>query len=95
MCIYIGAQEVFRNDYVATNHEKQKIKFFKPPKMNSYIYFCACMSPQVVGLHMLGAHADEILQGFAVAIKMGATKQDFDNCVAIHPVVAEEFVTMR
>jgi glutathione reductase (NADPH) len=38
---------------------------------------------------------DEILQGFAVALKMGATKKDFDNTVAIHPTAAEEFVTMR
>ncbi len=38
--------------------------------------------------------ADEMLQGFAVAIKMGATKLDFDNCVAIHPTASEEFVTM-
>ena len=40
-------------------------------------------------------NGDEILQGFAVAVKMGATKQDFDNTVAIHPTAAEEFVTMR
>ena len=38
---------------------------------------------------------DEILQGFAVALKMGATKQDFDNTIAIHPTSSEEFVTMR
>jgi glutathione reductase (NADPH) len=38
--------------------------------------------------------SDEVLQGFAVALKMGATKADFDNCVAIHPVAAEELVTM-
>jgi glutathione reductase (NADPH) len=38
---------------------------------------------------------DEMLQGFAVALKMGATKKDFDNTVAIHPTGAEEFVTMR
>jgi glutathione reductase (NADPH) len=38
--------------------------------------------------------ADEALQGFAVALKMGATKADFDNCVAIHPTAAEEMVTM-
>ena len=44
---------------------------------------------------MIGLGCDEILQGFAVAIKMGATKSDFDNCVAIHPTVAEELVTMR
>lgn len=44
---------------------------------------------------MVGLAADEILQGFAVAIKMGATKTQFDDCVAIHPTVGEEFVTMR
>ena len=38
--------------------------------------------------------SDEMLQGFAVAMKMGANKADFDNCVAIHPVAAEELVTM-
>ena len=50
---------------------------------------------RVVGIHLLGEAADEILQGFAVALKMGATKKDFDNTVAIHPTAAEEFVTMR
>lgn len=49
---------------------------------------------QIVGLHMIGYHVDEILQGFGVAIKMGATKADFDNTVAIHPTSAEELVTM-
>ncbi|KAL6707969.1 Glutathione reductase [Coniothyrium glycines] len=49
---------------------------------------------KVVGLHILGQSSSEILQGFGVAIKMGATKKDFDNCVAIHPVSAEELVTM-
>jgi glutathione reductase (NADPH) len=50
---------------------------------------------KVVGLHMIGQGSDEILQGFAVAIKMGATKQDFDNTVAIHPTSSEELVTLR
>ncbi len=50
---------------------------------------------RVVGLHMLGDHAGEIVQGFAVAIKMGATKAQFDATVGIHPTAAEEFVTMR
>ena len=44
---------------------------------------------------MMGLACDEMLQGFAVAIKMGATKKDFDNTVAIHPTGAEEFVIMR
>lgn len=49
----------------------------------------------VVGCHMIGDGADEILQGFAVAVRMGATKQHFDDTVAIHPTSAEELVTMR
>jgi glutathione reductase (NADPH) len=50
---------------------------------------------RVVGCHVIGEGADEMLQGFAVAIRMGATKQDFDDTVAIHPTNAEELVTMR
>jgi glutathione reductase (NADPH) len=50
---------------------------------------------RVIGCHIIGDGADEMLQGFAVAIKMGATKIDFDNTVAIHPTSAEELVTMR
>lgn len=50
---------------------------------------------KVVGCHMIGLAVDEMLQGFAVAIRMGATKQDFDDTVAIHPTSSEELVTMR
>ncbi len=50
---------------------------------------------KVVGCHIMGPGADEMLQGFAVAIRMGATKRDFDDTVAIHPTAAEELVTMR
>lgn len=50
---------------------------------------------QVVGIHVLGLGADEMLQGFAVALKIGATKSDFDRTVAIHPTAAEELVTLR
>ncbi|NQJ69069.1 glutathione-disulfide reductase [Streptococcus suis] len=50
---------------------------------------------QVVGLHGIGYGVDEMIQGFSVAIKMGATKEEFDAVVAIHPTGAEEFVTMR
>ena len=49
----------------------------------------------VVGCHLFGPGSDEMLQGFAVAIRMGATKKDFDDTVAIHPTSAEELVTMR
>jgi glutathione reductase (NADPH) len=50
---------------------------------------------KVVGCHVIGDGADEMMQGFAVAIRMGATKADFDDTVAIHPTSAEELVTMR
>jgi len=56
---------------------------------------CAGAEQRIVGCHIIGAGADEMLQGFAVAIRMGATKADFDDTVAIHPTSAEELVTMR
>ena len=49
----------------------------------------------IVGCHAVGEAADELIQGFAVAVKMGARKADFDNTVAIHPTAAEELVTLR
>ncbi|KAH6918964.1 glutathione-disulfide reductase [Coprinopsis sp. MPI-PUGE-AT-0042] len=60
-------------------------------------YKLVCVGPEekVVGIHMVGAGSDEALQGFAVAVKMGATKKDLDDTVAIHPVSAEELVTLR
>ncbi|KAF9021454.1 glutathione reductase [Hymenopellis radicata] len=61
------------------------------------LYKLVCVGPEerVVGLHICGAGSDEVLQGFGVAIKMGATKKDLDDTVAIHPTSAEELVTMR
>lgn len=61
----------------------------------SYKLICEGPNERVVGLHILGQGSAEILQGFGVAIKMGATKADFDSCVAIHPTSAEELVTMK
>jgi glutathione reductase (NADPH) len=55
---------------------------------------CAGENEKVVGIHGIGHGMDEILQGFGVALKMGATKADFDACVAIHPTSGEEFVTL-
>jgi glutathione reductase (NADPH) len=66
----------------------------KPPTAMKLI----CVKSQkekVVGLHMLGRGCDEMLQGFGVAMNMGATKKDFDHCIAIHPTSSEELVTMR
>merc|ERR1712151_169086 len=48
---------------------------------------------KVVGLHCIGPYSDEMMQGFAVAVRMGATRADFEASVAIHPTIGEEFVT--
>lgn len=64
----------------------------QPTKMK---LVCVGENEKVVGVHIIGLGADEMLQGFAVAVKMGATKADFDNTVAIHPTSSEELVTMR
>lgn len=61
----------------------------------AYKLICAGPEEKVVGLHIIGLGSGEILQGFGVAINMGATKADFDSCVAIHPTSAEELVTLK
>ena len=48
---------------------------------------------QVVGLHLIGPYSDEMLQGFSIAVKMGATLRDFESVCAIHPTIGEEMVT--
>jgi len=55
---------------------------------------CVGKEEKIIGIHSIGFSSDELLQGFSVAMKMGATKADFDNTIAIHPTSAEEFVTM-
>jgi len=67
-------------------------KHRQPTKMK---LICQGENEKVIGIHIIGLGADEMLQGFAVAVKMGATKQDFDNTVAIHPTSSEELVTLR
>jgi len=81
---------VFRSSFVPLYHALTSAKVRVEMKL-------VTQGPQqrIVGLHVVGAGADEMLQGFAVAVRMGATKQDFDDTVAIHPTSAEEFVTMR
>ena len=63
-------------------------------QMTKMKLICAGKEQKVVGIHGIGFAMDEILQGFAVAMKMGATKADFDACVAIHPTSGEEYVTL-
>ena len=61
---------------------------------NRVVVFCKLYLTDYILCVILGAGCDEALQGFAVALKMGATKADLDNCVALHPTAAEELVTM-
>jgi glutathione reductase (NADPH) len=85
-----GAIEVYRSTFRALKHT---LTDGKERTMMKLIVDRA--SDRVVGLHMVGPEAGEIVQGFAVAIKAGATKADFDATIGIHPTSAEEFVTMR
>ena len=62
---------------------------------SNYKLICTGPEEKIVGMHIVGTGCAEILQGFGVAVKMGATKDDFDSCVAIHPTAAEELVTMK
>lgn len=79
-------QSSFTSMYTAITEHRQ---------MTKMKLVCVGPDEKVVGIHGIGMGMDEILQGFAVALKMGATKKDLDNTVAIHPSAAEEFVTMR
>jgi len=73
--------------------EAGDLPYHKVPSSHKLV--CAGPEERVVGLHIVGRASDEILQGFAVAVKMGATKADFDRCIAIHPTASEELVTMK
>lgn len=69
--------------------------FSDKPVKTAMKMVCAGEEEKIVGIHLIGPSVDEMLQGFAVAVKMGARKQDFDDTVALHPTAAEELVTMR
>jgi len=84
------AVKVYSSSFTPMSHAFTKHKVQTALKL-----VCVGASKKIVGCHIIGPGADEMLQGFAVAIKMGATKADFDNTVAIHPTSSEELVTMR
>ena len=84
------AVKVYATDFVGMYYAVMESKPRTAMKL-----VCTGPEEKIVGCHIIGDGADEMLQGFAVAIRMGATKQDFDNTVAIHPTSAEELVTMR
>ena len=85
-----GAVRVFRSEFKALRHT---LSGSSERTLMKLVVDAA--SDRVVGLHMVGADAGELIQGFAVALKAGATKAVFDATVGIHPTAAEEFVTMR
>lgn len=85
-----GQVKVYRSGFVPLYHQ---LTTRKPRAQMKLV--TAGPEERVVGVHVIGEGADEMLQGFAVAVRMGATKRDFDDTVAIHPTSAEELVTMR
>lgn len=96
------ARQRYGDDKIKIYHTKFTAMFYdvlpaeeKPKNPTEMKIICAGPQEKVVGLHILGLGVGEMLQGFGVAVKMGATKQDFDSCVAIHPTSAEELVTLR
>jgi len=88
-------------------HGQSNVKIYKTTFTNMYHAFTTrktktamklvCVGPEekVVGIHIVGMGADEMIQGFSVAVKMGAKKSDLDATVAIHPTASEELVTMK
>jgi len=90
---YGDSVKVYNTNFTAMYYAMFDRQEDKPP--TSYKLICAGPEERVVGLHIMGLGSAEILQGFGVAVKMGATKADFDRCVAIHPTSAEELVTLR
>ena len=85
--------KVYRSKFANLYYGPWKVEPDDKPKTAMKL-ICAGEEELVVGLHVIGMGADEMLQGFGIALKMGATKADFDATVAIHPTAAEEFVTM-
>jgi len=81
---------VYQSDFTSMRHA---LKVDGPTTAMKLV--CAGADEKIVGIHLIGDNSDEMLQGFAVAVNMGATKADFDSTMAIHPTSAEELVTMK
>jgi len=85
--------KMYRSKFTNLYYGPWQVEADDKPKTGMKL-ICAGEEELVVGLHIIGMGADEMLQGFGIAMKMGATKADFDSCIAIHPTASEEFVTM-
>ncbi len=88
--VHGDAVKVYQTDFVPLYHQMTRHKVKTHMKL-----VVLGEEEKIIGCHVIGLGADEMLQGFAVAIRMGATKADFDDTIAIHPVSAEELVTMK
>ena len=88
--VYGNKVKIYEANFVSLRHSLIGISSKAMIKL-----VCLGKEEIVIGCHIVGQGADELLQGFAVAIKMGAQKKDLDNTVAIHPTLAEELVTLR
>lgn len=91
-----GADEVtvHKTTFVNMLYSREFLVPDQPQPKTMAKLICKGPEQRIIGLHMIGLAVDEIMQGFSVAIKMGATKADFDSVVAIHPTSAEELVTI-
>ncbi|PVZ68222.1 glutathione-disulfide reductase [Pelagibaculum spongiae] len=87
---HCGKLRVYKSDFRAMKHT---VSGLNERSLMKIIVDDA--TDKVLGMHMVGEHAGEIMQGFAVAMKMGVTKAQLDSTIGIHPTAAEEFVTMR
>jgi len=90
---YGDSVKVYQTGFTAMYYALMDRQEEKGP--TAFKVICEGPNERVVGMHILGLGSSEILQGFGVAVKMGATKADLDRCVAIHPTSAEELVTLK
>ncbi len=92
----LEARELYGDDVKVYSTRFTNMRFAVTERKPKTAMKLVCVGPheKVIGLHSIGAGSDELLQGFAVAMKLGATKADFDRTIAIHPTAAEELVTL-
>ena len=95
-----AARRQYGDDQIKVYHTRFTAMFYdfhpteeKKLQPTEYKLICAGEDEKIVGMHIIGAGSSEMMQGFGVAVKMGARKKDFDSCVAIHPTSAEELVS--
>lgn len=96
-----AARQRYGDDQIKVYHTRFTAMFYdfhpaeeKKQQPTEYKLICAGADESIVGMHIIGAGSSEMMQGFGVAVKMGARKKDFDSCVAIHPTSAEELVSL-